>query len=94
MAVKESLHQEHGAEMVECVRHEGGNCPRCDGSGRRPLKRCAECGVAAGRPSEGGKALLGLKNERGGDAAMYCMTCHPDHMGGFGAVAVFERMGA
>ena len=36
--------------------HEGEDCPRCDGSGFRPRKRCAGCGEPAGRPSEGGQA--------------------------------------
>lgn len=94
MAVRESLHQEHGAEMVECVRHEGGECPRCDGSGYRPRKYCAGCGEPAGRRSEGGKALLGSRNVRGREQPMWCMPCHPEFMGRSGALAMFERMGA
>jgi hypothetical protein len=30
-------------EMVECLRHEGEGCPRCDGSCYRPPKQCAGC---------------------------------------------------
>jgi hypothetical protein len=45
-------------ELVECFRHEGDDCPRCDGSGFRHRKRCEGCGEPAGRPSEGGKALM------------------------------------
>jgi hypothetical protein len=44
-------------ELVECFRHEGEECPLCDGSGFRPRKRCEGCGEHAGRPSEGSKAL-------------------------------------
>jgi hypothetical protein len=65
-------------ELVECSRHEGKECPRCDGSGFRPRKRCAGCGEPAGRPSEGGKALLGTKNSRDKDQPLWCLNCHPD----------------
>jgi len=30
-------------EMVECFRHEGDECHRCDDSGYRPRKLCAGC---------------------------------------------------
>jgi hypothetical protein len=65
-------------ELVECFRHEGKECPRCDGSGYRPRKRCADCGKPAGRPSEGGKALLGLRNSHARSGPVYCMACHPE----------------
>jgi hypothetical protein len=70
--------QESTAEQVECFRHEGEDCPRCDGSGFRLRKRCAGCGEPAGHPSEGGKALLGLRNSRGKDQPVWCLNCHPD----------------
>lgn len=54
--------QEESPEQVECFRHEGEDCPRCDGSGYRPRKRCEGCGEPSGCPSEGGRALKGLKN--------------------------------
>jgi hypothetical protein len=66
-------------ESVECFRHEGDRCPRCDGSGFRPLKHCEGCGEPAGHPSEGGRALMGLKNARGQDQPMWCLHCHPEH---------------
>src|SRR5215203_5008115 len=54
-------------------------CPRCDGSGFRPRKRCEGCGEPSGRPSQGGRALMGLKNARGKDQPMWCLYCHPEH---------------
>ena len=77
-------------ELVECFRHESAKCPRCDGSGYRLRKRCAGCGEPSGRPSEGGKALLGLQNNRDRSGPFYCMGCHPE-LGGEGA-AVLERL--
>ncbi len=65
-------------ELVRCFRHEGEGCPRCDGSGHRPRRYCAECGEPAGRPSQGGKALMGLRNSRGKDQPFYCLGCHPE----------------
>ncbi len=66
-------------ELVECFRHEGEDCPRCDGPGFRLRKRCARCGEPAGKPSEEGRALLGLKNRRDKDQPMWCLHCHPEH---------------
>lgn len=64
-------------ELVACFRHEGEGCARCDGSGYRPRKHCAGCGEPAGRPSEGGKALMGMPNARGSDQPKWCLECHP-----------------
>jgi hypothetical protein len=85
-----SVHQEREAGMVECFRHEGKDCPRCDGTGQRPRRRCEGCGEPAGRP------LLGLRNRRGKDQPVYCMGCHPELGGGPGTLAasLLERMGA
>ena len=66
-------------ELVECFRHEGEGCTRCNGSGFRPLKHCEGCGEPAGRPSKGGRALIGLKNARSKDQPMWCLHCHPEH---------------
>ena len=41
--------QEESPELVECFRHEGEECPRCDRSGFRPRKHCAGCGEPAGK---------------------------------------------
>ena len=84
MATTESsasnVHPSTTAEnKTRCFRHEGEDCPRCDGSGHRPRRRCAGCGEPSGRPSEGGRALMGLKNARGKDQPMWCNHCHPEH---------------
>ena len=66
-------------KLGRCFRHEGEGCPRCDGKGFRPRRHCFGCGEPAGRPSQGGKALLGLRNRRGGwDQLFYCLGCHPE----------------
>jgi hypothetical protein len=64
--------------LVRCFRHEGEGCPRCDGSGYRHRSRCAGCDEPAGRPSRGGKALMGLRNRRWRDQPFYCLGCHPE----------------
>ena len=66
-------------EVVQCFRHEGEECPRCDGSGYRPRNYCAGCGEPSGKASEGGRALRGLKNRREKDQPMWCFHCHPEH---------------
>ena len=66
-------------ELVECPRHEEEECPPCDGTGFRPRRHCEGCGEPSGRPSEGGRALIGLKNARGKDQPMWCLFCHPEH---------------
>jgi hypothetical protein len=65
-------------ELVRCFRHEGEGCPRCDGSGYRPRNRCAGCDEPAGRPSRGGRALMGLRKQRRRDQPFYCLGCHPE----------------
>ncbi len=80
-------------EMVGCFRHEGEECSRCDGSGYRPRKRCGGCGKPSGRPSNGGKALIGLRNNRNSGGPFYCMGCHPEMNGrGAGMLDNLERL--
>ena len=76
---KDTLNPEvRSPELVRRFRHEGEGCPRCDGSGYRPRRYCTECGEPAGRPSQGGKALVGLRNRRGRNQPFYCLNCHPE----------------
>ena len=68
-------------EFVRCLRCEGAACPKCGGSGFRERKRCAGCGVPAGRPSQGGKVLspeCGAKSgEKLRSLLLYCLNCNP-----------------
>ncbi len=76
-------------EMVECFRHEGEECPRCDGSGFRPRKHCAECGDFSGSISEG----TGFPLVRDKSGRWFHVRCQP----GFEMLethwSCFERMG-
>jgi hypothetical protein len=65
-------------ELVRCFRHEAEGCPRCNGSGYRSRNCCAGCGEPAGQPSRGGKALMGLRKQRGRNQPLYCLGCHPE----------------
>ena len=67
--------QEESPELVECFRHEGEGCPRCDGSGFRPHKYCAECGEPAGSISQGTGAPL-VKDWRT-NGRFYHVRCLP-----------------
>ena len=82
-------------ELTRCFRCEGAECPKCRGSGFRERKRCARCGVPAGRPSLGGKAL---QPERGAKSwkelrslLLYCMDCNPRFLRT--GLAFFEEVG-
>ena len=83
------------SDFIRCFRHEGKDCPRCDGSGYRPRAKCACCGVPARRPSQGGKALSperGTKNWKElRSLPVYCMDCNPRFFGA--RLALFEGMG-
>ena len=81
----------HEAKMVECLRHEGQACPRCDGSGYRPAKRCAGCG-------ETGKHLASARSAKSPEEARalprYCPRCNPRRRCGGAVIAGLEGMGA
>ena len=62
-------------EKTRCSRHEGEECPRCDGSGFRPVKRCAGCDETAGSVSEG--TGFPLVRDRSGDGRLYHVRCLP-----------------
>ena len=81
-------------ELIRCFRCEGAECPKCGGSGFRERKRCVGCGVPAGRPSLGDKAL---QPERGAKSweelrslPLYCMDCNPPFFRA--GLALFEEM--
>ena len=65
-------------QWVECFRCAGKDCPKCEGTGYRKRKPCAECGQLSGRISEGYKPLLGLRNNRDPNGPFYCVGCHPE----------------
>lgn len=72
-------------EASACFRHEGAECPRCDGSGYRERTLCAACGEASGSISAGtGFPLVGPKN-----GPMYHVRCQP----GASPAVTLDRMG-
>lgn len=84
-------------ELWWCFRHEGEDCPRCDGSCYRPRKRCAGCGEPSGKPSEGGQALQPSRIAKSWEEArslpLYCRECNP-RFSSLTALAVLGRMAA
>ena len=70
-----SAQEEFPKKLVECFRHEGEECPRCDGSGFRLVKHCAGCGEAAGSVSEG--TGFPLVKDRRTDGRLYHVRCLP-----------------
>jgi hypothetical protein len=80
----------YSPELVRCLRHEGEGCPRCEGRGYHPRAYCAGCGEPAGKPNQGGKPLMSLRNRRERGGPLYCLSCHPELGGG---LAIFEGLG-
>lgn len=72
-----------------CSMNFGSVQPRCysgmrtrrAGLGFRPRRHCAREveSLPSSKPSEGGTALMGLKNARGEDQPMRCVDRHPEH---------------
>ena len=84
--------QEESPTKVECFRHEGEECPRCDGSGFRPRKYCAGCGEPAGSISQGTGAPL-VKDRRT-DGCFYHVRCIPGNSFLDAHWSCLERMGS
>ena len=78
-------------EQMECFRHEGQECRRCDGSGYRPAKRCAECGEAAKNLTAAHSAPT---PEEARALPLYCPRCNPRRRNIGAVIAGLERMGA
>ena len=65
-------------ETVPCFRCGGGECPRCGGTGERPVKVCASCGEPGGSVSGGtGAPLVGRKG-----GPLYHGACKPGRVAG------------
>jgi len=83
--------QEESPELVECFRHEGEECPRCDGSGFRPRRYCAGCGDPAGSISQETEAQL--VNDWRTDGRFYHVRCLPGNSFLDAHWSCLERMG-
>ncbi len=78
-------------KLVECFRHEGEGCPRCDGSGFRPVKHCAGCGETAGSVSGG--TGFPLVRDRRTNGHLYHVRCLPGTRELDAVWSGLERMG-
>jgi hypothetical protein len=81
--------------FASCFRCKGDECPKCGASGFRPRAKCTSCGITAGRPSQGGKALSTARGVKSWkelrSLPLYCMACNPRFSGA--GLALFEEMG-
>ena len=92
--IERSVPKDHGwknPEVSPCFRHNGGECPRCDGSGFRPRPVCAGCGETA-------KHLQAARSAGSPEEARalprYCPRCNPRRRDPGAALAGLERTGA
>jgi hypothetical protein len=74
-SVARPAHEASPENLVDCFRHEGEECPRCDGLGFRPRRYCAGCGEAAGSVSEG--TGFPLVKDRHADGRLSHVRCLP-----------------
>jgi hypothetical protein len=82
---------EESPELLDCFRHEGEECPRCDGSGLKPRKYCAGCGEAAGSVCKG--TGFPLVRDRRTDGRFYHVRCLPGTHDLDAVWSGLERMG-
>jgi hypothetical protein len=84
--------QEASPKLVECFRHEGDDCPRCDGSGFKSREYCAGCGEPAGSISQGTGAPL-VEDRRTEEGRFYHVRCLPGNSFLDAHWSCLERMG-
>jgi hypothetical protein len=90
---KPSIHDDsevlRNPKLIQCFRHQGKECPRCDGTGYRPREVCAGCGEPAkslllGRPARSWKEAKALP--------MYCFDCNPRFRFADAVMAILDRI--
>jgi hypothetical protein len=86
-----SCSAQESPELIECPRHVGEECPRCDGNGYRLRRYCAGCGAPSGSVSQ--ETGLPLVRDRLTDGQWYHVTCRPGARGKDALLADLQRMG-
>lgn len=84
-------HQSTPEEHARCFRHEGEDCPRCDGLGFKPRRYCEICSESSGSISQGTGFPL-VKDRRTG-GLWFHVNCQPKTGGAEALLADLERMG-